>query len=70
MIQHSHNPEVRKAVADAVALVLRVECGEEEADEVEDLLALMQQWKSGTIHGRPRQVFQKDPNTRTDIQYG
>lgn len=60
----------RVVIADAVAMVLRVECGESEAAEVEDLLELLKQWKSGTIHGRAPALPLTDPGSNIDTQYG
>ncbi len=42
----------RRRIAAAIRMVLRAETEENDAEAAEDLIGLLQQWETGTIHGR------------------
>lgn len=46
----------RKRISEALRMVLRAEALEEDAEAAADCVALLEQWESGTIHGRAPEI--------------
>jgi hypothetical protein len=64
------NISSRRRIAKAIRMVLRAEADEQDGPEAEDLVVLLDQWETGTIHGRDPVSFmhaEEGRNTDTDI---